>query len=205
MKFSFDADLGYQRQAIDAVTGLFRGQENMASQFTVHAHPAAHAGFEGFSDRGYGNMLRLEPETILSNLHKVQDGTGLALGAVAGIDELHYRDGDRHRQDLRLPPHHLRAEPALRIHQVHRRSAVGGHQGGRRDVHPDAARTLRLPVWQPADELLPVRRQQPVPCALVRHLVEHRDHDRHQLRRSTRRPTRSTSPPRTWTSRCPPT
>lgn len=79
MKFSFDADLGYQRQAIDAVTGLFRGQENMASQFTVHAHPAAHAGFEGFSDRGYGNKLYLEPETILSNLRKVQDDTGLAL------------------------------------------------------------------------------------------------------------------------------
>lgn len=79
MKFSFDADLDYQRQAIDAVTGLFRGQEVMASQFTVHAHPAAHAGFEGFSDRGYGNMLRLDPETILANLHEVQNRTGLAL------------------------------------------------------------------------------------------------------------------------------
>ncbi|MEW1632110.1 DEAD/DEAH box helicase family protein [Streptomyces sp. NPDC089173] len=78
MKFSFDADLDYQRQAIDAVTGLFRGQEVMASQFTVHAYPAAHAGFEGFSDRGYGNMLRLDPETILANLHKVQNRTGLA-------------------------------------------------------------------------------------------------------------------------------
>ncbi|MGW3657099.1 restriction endonuclease [Streptomyces sp. NPDC005151] len=78
MKFSFDADLDYQRQAIDAVTGLFRGQEVMASQFTVHAHPAAHAGFEGFSDRGYGNMLRLDPETILANLHEVQNRSGLA-------------------------------------------------------------------------------------------------------------------------------
>lgn len=78
MKFSFDADLDYQRDAIDAVTGLFRGQEVMASQFTVHAHPAAHAGFEGFSDRGYGNMLRLDPETILANLHEVQNRTGLA-------------------------------------------------------------------------------------------------------------------------------
>ncbi|MFB8119014.1 DEAD/DEAH box helicase family protein [Streptomyces sp. NPDC055962] len=77
MKFSFDADLDYQRQAIDAVTGLFRGQEVMASQFTVHAHPAAHAGFEGFSDLGYGNMLRLDPETILANLHVVQNRTGL--------------------------------------------------------------------------------------------------------------------------------
>ncbi|MEU9255044.1 DEAD/DEAH box helicase family protein [Streptomyces sp. NPDC048270] len=78
MKFSFDADLEYQRHAIDAVTGLFRGQEVMASQFTVHAHPAAHAGFEGFSDRGYGNTLRLDPDTILANLHEVQNRTGLS-------------------------------------------------------------------------------------------------------------------------------
>ena len=78
MKFSFDAGLDYQRQAIDAVTGLFKGQEVMASQFTVHAHPAAHAGLEGFSDLGYGNMLRLDPDTILANLHEVQNRTGLA-------------------------------------------------------------------------------------------------------------------------------
>ena len=78
MKFSFDADLDYQRQAIDAVTGLFRGQEVIASQFTVHAHPAVHAGLEGFSDMGYGNMLRLDLETILANLHEVQTLTGLA-------------------------------------------------------------------------------------------------------------------------------
>ena len=78
MKFSFDADLGYQRQAIDAVTDLFKGQEVMVSQFTVHAHPAAYAGFEGFSDVGYGNMLRLDPEAILTNLHEVQNRTGLA-------------------------------------------------------------------------------------------------------------------------------
>ncbi|RKE17560.1 DEAD/DEAH box helicase family protein [Streptomyces sp. TLI_171] len=78
MKFSFDADLDYQRQAIDAVTGLFRCQEVMASEFTVHAHPAAHAGLQGFSDHGYGNMLRLDPETILTNLHEVQNRNGLA-------------------------------------------------------------------------------------------------------------------------------
>ena len=78
MKFSFDAGLDFQRQAINAVTGLFKGQEVMASQFTVHAHPAAHAGLEGFSDLGYGNMLRLDPETILANLHEVQNRTGLA-------------------------------------------------------------------------------------------------------------------------------
>jgi type III restriction enzyme len=78
MKFSFDADLDYQRQAIDAVTGLFRGQEVLASQFTVYAHPSARAGLEGFTETGYGNMLRLDSEAILANLHEVQEQTGLA-------------------------------------------------------------------------------------------------------------------------------
>ena len=78
MKFSFDADLDYQRDAIDAVTGLFRGEDAMTSQFTVFAHPAAHSGFEGMSDAGIGNRLRLDPGTILENLHLVQERTGLA-------------------------------------------------------------------------------------------------------------------------------
>jgi type III restriction enzyme len=78
MKFSFDADLDYQRQAIDAVTGLFRGQEVLASQFTVYAHPSARAGLEGLTETGYGNMLRLDPEAILANLHEVEERTGLA-------------------------------------------------------------------------------------------------------------------------------
>ena len=79
MKFSFDADLDYQRQAIDAVTGLFRGQE-------VHGVPVHRARAPGRPRRlrrasptdGYGNMLQLDPETILANLHEVQDDTGLA-------------------------------------------------------------------------------------------------------------------------------
>jgi type III restriction enzyme len=78
MKFTFESDLDYQRQAIDAVTGLFKGQEVMTSQFTVYAHPAARERLEGFSDLGYGNMLRLDPETILANLHEVQERESLA-------------------------------------------------------------------------------------------------------------------------------
>jgi type III restriction enzyme len=77
MKFTFEADLDYQRQAINAVTGLFQGQEVNASQFTVYAHPSARAGFDGFGERGYGNMLRLDPDTVLENLHTVQERSGL--------------------------------------------------------------------------------------------------------------------------------
>ena len=78
MKFAYDAGLDYQRDAIDAVTGLFKGEDAMRSQFTVLAHPAAHAGFEGLSDSGVGNRLRLDPDTILENLHSVQERIGLA-------------------------------------------------------------------------------------------------------------------------------
>ncbi len=85
MKFTFDADLDYQRDAIDAVTGLFKGQESLTSHFTVQAHAALSAGlFEasgdqlGISTQGYGNRLRLAPETVLENLRTVQDRIGLA-------------------------------------------------------------------------------------------------------------------------------
>lgn len=85
MKFTFEADLDYQRDAIDAVTGLFKGQESLTSHFTVQAHAALSEGlFEasgdtlGISTQGYGNRLRLAPETVLENLHAAQDNIGLA-------------------------------------------------------------------------------------------------------------------------------
>lgn len=85
MKFTFEADLDYQRDAIDAVTGLFKGQESLTSHFTVQAHAALSEGlFEasgdqlGISTQGYGNRLRLAPETVLGNLRAAQDRVGLA-------------------------------------------------------------------------------------------------------------------------------
>lgn len=78
MKFSFEADLDYQRHAINAVTGLFRGQDAMTGAFDVYAHPALHAGFQGLADAGIANRLVLDPDTIHENLKKVQDTTGLA-------------------------------------------------------------------------------------------------------------------------------
>lgn len=83
MKFTFQADLDFQRQAIDAVTGLFKGQESLTSQFTVQAHAALSQ--EGTLDVavsdvqtvGYGNRLRLSDEGLLRNLREVQDRAGL--------------------------------------------------------------------------------------------------------------------------------
>jgi type III restriction enzyme len=84
VKFTFEADLDYQRAAIDAVTGLFKGQESLTSHFTVQAHAALNEGlFEGAGDQlgistqGYGNRLRLASETILGNLQAAQDRIGL--------------------------------------------------------------------------------------------------------------------------------
>ncbi|MDR7384405.1 DEAD/DEAH box helicase family protein [Promicromonospora iranensis] len=78
MKFSFEANLDYQRHAIDAVTGLFRGQDAMTGAFDVYAHPSLHAGFQGLADAGIANRLVLDPDTIHENLRRVQDATGLA-------------------------------------------------------------------------------------------------------------------------------
>lgn len=78
MKFTFEADLDYQRHAIDAVTGLFRGQDVMTGAFDVYAHPSLHAGFQGLADAGIANRLVLDLDTIHENLHREQERTGLA-------------------------------------------------------------------------------------------------------------------------------
>ncbi|WP_084076875.1 DEAD/DEAH box helicase family protein [Demequina sp. NBRC 110057] len=78
MKFSFDADLDYQRAAIDAVTGLFAGQDVMTGAFDVYAHPALHAGFHGMADTGVANRLVLDADSVLENLHAVQENSGFA-------------------------------------------------------------------------------------------------------------------------------
>ncbi|PWC05236.1 DEAD/DEAH box helicase family protein [Agromyces badenianii] len=78
MKFSFEADLDYQRAAIDAVTGLFAGQDVMTGAFDVYAHPSLHAGFQGLADTGVANRLILDQESILENLHAVQETSGFA-------------------------------------------------------------------------------------------------------------------------------
>ena len=59
-------------------------------------------------------------------------------------------DGDGHRENLRLHQDHLRAEPAVRLHQVHRGSAVGGHPGGRVQVLPGHAGALCPAIRQRA-------------------------------------------------------
>ena len=72
----FEPDLDFQREAIASATGIFKGQEKLAGNFTVQALP------EEFSASGttaaYANELRLSPKQVAENVREVQMGNGLA-------------------------------------------------------------------------------------------------------------------------------
>lgn len=78
MKLHFEPNLDYQLQAIEAVCGLFHGQETCRTEFTVTRDTASGqmALFE--NDLGIGNRLTLLDDELLSNLHSVQLRNGLA-------------------------------------------------------------------------------------------------------------------------------
>lgn len=82
MTWTFDAGLDYQREAINAVTDLFEGQEVCQSQFTVSRladDPQMGLSFgQRSGDLGVGNRLRLLDEDLLDNLRAVQLRNGLA-------------------------------------------------------------------------------------------------------------------------------
>jgi type III restriction enzyme len=81
MKLHFEPNLDYQLQAIEAVCGLFHGQETCRTEFTVTRDAASGqmALFE--NDLGIGNRLALLPEELLDNLHAIQLRHGLAPSA----------------------------------------------------------------------------------------------------------------------------
>jgi len=93
MKLHFEPDLDYQRAAIDAVTGLFRGQEICRTTFTVARRPVIHGqtglGLEGIgfvqgelglaqNVLGIGNRLTLLDDEIINNLREIQIRNGLS-------------------------------------------------------------------------------------------------------------------------------
>lgn len=80
MKLHFEPDLDFQREAIEAVCDLFRGQEVCRTEFTVTAHASdGVTGEMGFaaSNLGVGNRLTLPDEKIFKNLKKVQLRNGI--------------------------------------------------------------------------------------------------------------------------------
>ncbi|RHW35740.1 type III restriction endonuclease subunit R [Neobacillus notoginsengisoli] len=74
MKLKFQADLSYQRQAIDAVANIFLGQANRQSNFT--GSNGAEAGMIQ-TELGIGNRLDLTSEELLENVQEVQIQNGL--------------------------------------------------------------------------------------------------------------------------------
>ena len=82
MKIQFDANLDYQRQAIESVTGVFAGQEICQTNFTVAPLQSWEEGslFHGTQEDalGIGNRLRLLDEDIYANIRKIQIKNGLA-------------------------------------------------------------------------------------------------------------------------------
>jgi type III restriction enzyme len=85
MKFQFDADLEYQREAITAVADLFEGQETCRTNFTVLSRESELYGRE--MGLGIGNRLRLLDEDILTNVRAIQIRNGLApIEALPSLD-----------------------------------------------------------------------------------------------------------------------
>jgi type III restriction enzyme len=74
-----DEAVAYQRQAIEAVCGLFRGQEICRSEFTVLRDSGDSQARLGFAenDLGIGNRLTLLDDEILANLNAIQLANGV--------------------------------------------------------------------------------------------------------------------------------
>src|SRR5664280_2417612 len=83
MKLHFEPNLDYQLQAIEAVCGLFHGQETCRTEFTVTRDAADTQTRMAFAenDLGIGNRLTLLDDELLANLHGIQLRHGLAPSA----------------------------------------------------------------------------------------------------------------------------
>lgn len=74
MKLKFQSDLAYQRQAIDSVVDIFKGQTIKHSEFTVSYGEDAGMIQTGL---GIGNFLELNENEILKNVQEIQARNGL--------------------------------------------------------------------------------------------------------------------------------
>lgn len=78
MKLHFEPNLDYQHAAIEAVCGLFRGQEICRTEFTVTKNAVGGPYLTGMeSDLGIGNRLLLLRDEVQENLARIQLAGGL--------------------------------------------------------------------------------------------------------------------------------
>ncbi len=78
MKLQFNPDLDFQREAIDSITGIFRGQEICRTNFTVAPLQVSDQPELIEYNQGVGNRIKLLPEDILENVRNIQLRNGLA-------------------------------------------------------------------------------------------------------------------------------
>lgn len=84
MKIQFDSGLAYQAQAVEAILGVFEGQEITQTTFTVTSKPVFNVRGQGdllqtaaASEYGIGNRLMLLEDELLNNVRRVQLQNGL--------------------------------------------------------------------------------------------------------------------------------
>jgi len=79
MKLRFDPNLDFQQQAVEAVCGLFHGQEVCRTEFTVTRERMDCQESRIFEQNnlGVGNRLTLPDEEVLANLNDIQLRNGL--------------------------------------------------------------------------------------------------------------------------------
>ncbi len=81
MKIKFDPNLTHQKDAINAVVGVFEGQEVFQSNFSVSTNALSNEQLGLFSqnnDIGVANAIKLLPEELYENTRNVQILHGLA-------------------------------------------------------------------------------------------------------------------------------
>jgi type III restriction enzyme len=80
MKLKFDGNLGYQQEAITAITEIFEGQELCKETFTV-LKPIENNQQLTIQDHdqtiGYGNRLKITQEAMLDNVKRIQLKNGI--------------------------------------------------------------------------------------------------------------------------------
>jgi len=93
MKLKFDGNLGYQLEAISAITGLFEGQESCRETFSVLKPVSLGGQYEaqmGFNEIGYGNRLRITKDELLKNLQSIQLYNGIKQSKGIDIHKLNF-------------------------------------------------------------------------------------------------------------------
>ena len=133
MKFRFKVQ-AFQTEAVEAVADCFQGQP-LDSGLRYRIDPGRDTKGQTARlemDEGFRNAELALPLPPFSRTSRPSKSAKTSRLRRAEADssvrcESRHRDGDRHWQDLLLHQDHLRAEPALRLEQVHHRRAEHRH------------------------------------------------------------------------------